>query len=283
MAYLNGAFLGYSTMQYQLNTIDPVSYNKVTIYGGQSIFDKFHIQNIILTNEQIQAINPTDNILWQPSTLLLADFDSTLDGGNIVYLPSALVGWKIYRKEVGSEISLLIGEMDAGNRTFVDYGVPAYRNFVYEIIPYTVNELGSPIVTNEIFTDFFGWYLMDYINPSIVYKFDLNLTSQEMSNETDVTIYETYTKKPVANIGDRDYLKGNVNCIAGAVNVNNTLYQPIDYLTDLRSFINNKKPKLLKSRKGNVWKVITYGMPEKFMDELNEQVSTISFNFCEVM
>ena len=44
-------------------------------------------------------------------------------------------------------------------------------NYIYEIIPYTGNELGSPIVTDEIFTDFFGYYLMNIDGTDNVYKF----------------------------------------------------------------------------------------------------------------
>lgn len=283
MTYLSGTFLGYSTLQYQQNLVSPISYNKVTLYGGQSIFSKFHIQNIALTNSQIQAIDPTNNILWQPSTILLANFNHTLDGGNIISLPSSLTGWLIYRKEVGSNISVLIAEVDVGISKYIDYSVAAYKNYLYEIIPYTSNELGSPLVSNEIYTDFYGWYLMNYENPEVVYKFDLNLSSQELSNEVDVTIHDTYMKKPVITIGKRDYLKGSISCIAGTINADGTLYNPIQYLEDLRSFINNGKHKTLKSRKGNVWKVITYGMPEKFFDEIGDQPVTIYFNFCEVM
>jgi hypothetical protein len=113
--------------------------------------------------------------------------------------------------------------------------------------------------------------------------FDLNLSSGDMSNETDVTIYEGYTQKSSIAIGNRDYLKGTISCIAGTVTTSNTLSQTVDYLDDLRAFINNKRAKYLKSRKGDVWKVVTWGMSVKYMDELSEQVATITFNFFEVI
>jgi len=285
MAFLNGTFLGYSTLQYQLNTIEPVSYNKVTLYGGESVFSKFHIQNKVLSEEEIKAINPTDNILWQPSTILLANFNHTLDGGNIIYLPSALIGWKVYRRDVSTDISTLIATVGTGISTYIDYGVSAYRTYIYEILPYTEGTIGAPLITNSIETNFFGWYLMPYdiaINGGKVFKFDFNLDSSDLSNEVDVKIYETYTKKPSVGMTDRDYLTGTISCIAGTINVDGTLYQPTDYISELRSFINNKKPKILKSRKGDVWKVVTYGMPQSFNDEVGEQITTITFNFSEV-
>lgn len=283
MAFLNGTFLGYSTMQYQPSIPSPISYNKITFYGGQSTFDKIHIQNIALTNTQIQAINPTDQILWQPTTLLLANFDAhTLDGGNIISLPSSLVGWKIYRRDTSTNISTLIATVSAGTTTYTDYGVSAYRNYIYELIPYTANALGSSLLTKSTYSDFYGWYLMDYNNPSTVYKFDLNLSSNEMVNETNVVIYDTYTQKPSIAIGNKDYFKGSISCITGTINTDGTIYQPVDYLDQLRSFINNKHTKLFKSRKGNTWKVITFGMNEKFMDDVGQQPVTITFNFSEV-
>ena len=283
MAFLSGTFLGYSTMQYQPPIPSPISYNKITLYGGQSIFDKVHIQNIALTNSEIQAIDPFAQILWKPTTLLLANFDAkTLDGGNIISLPSALVGWKIYRRDTSTDISTLIATVDAGTTTYIDYTIGAYRNYVYEIFPITTNEIGSPLVTDNTYADFYGWYLMHYDSPSTVYKFDLNLSSSELMNETNVVIYETYTQKPSVSMGNRDFIKGAISCIAGTINADGKLYQPVDYLNQLKSFINDKNVKLLKSRKGDTWKVITYGMNEKFMDEVSEQLVTITFNFSEV-
>ena len=284
MAFLNGTFLGYSFIQRQNNIPPKLSFTKVTLYGGQSIFDKLHIQNIALTNDQIKEINPNSQIKWGLNTILLSNFDTfTLDGGNVISLPSALVGWKIYRRDLSTNISTLIATILAGTKTYVDYEVAAYKNYQYELIPYTSDAQGSPIVTSNLYTDFFGWYLMDYDNPEVVYKFDLNLTSGELANEVNITEYETYTQKPVFAQGERDYIKGQISCIAGTINSEGNLYQPIDYLDDLRAFINSGRTKLLKSRKGHVWKVITYGMPQKMMDEVGEQPVNISFSFSEVM
>jgi hypothetical protein len=281
--YLKGAFLGYSTLQYQPSLPVPIPYNKITFYGGSTIIDKIHIQNIELTGAQVQAINPIDTISWQPTTVLLANFDTdTLDGGNIISLPDALVGWKIYRTDTSTNISTLINTIAPTEGDYIDYSVAAYKTYFYEIIPYTATTQGSPLTTASIYVDIFGWYLCDYDSPSIVYLFDLNLSSNQIENETNVTTYETYTQKPVYSIGQRNYIRGSISCIAGEILSDGTIYQPVDYLDDLRSFINNGKTKILKSRKGHVWKVITYGMPMKFMDNIGEQVTEISFNFSEV-
>ena len=282
MAYLNGTFLGYSTMQYQLNTIDPVSYNKVTLYGGQSIFSKVHIQNVALTNEQIQAINPTDDIIWKSSTLLLANFSHTLDGGNIVYLPSALVGWKIYRKEVGSEISVLIGTMDAGNSIFVDYAVSAYKNFTYEIIPYTGNELGSPIVTDEIYTDFFGYYLMNMDGTDNVYKFELEAKGSDYQNNENFVEYKSYTEFNSYAIGKSKFFNTSVSALFGTVNADGTFTQSSETLLQLRDFIQNGKLKYFKDKKGNIFAGLTHNYKQSVLDNgIQSQPFTISFDFVE--
>lgn len=279
MAFLNGTFLGYSAFETLVDS-PLLSFTKVTLYGGQSIFDKLHIKNIALTNDEIIAIDPTTKIKWGLNTNLLAEFDTgTLDGGNVISLPNALIGWKIYRRDLSNNISTLIAVVDAGIHTYVDYTVGTYKNYQYEFMPYNDDVLGSPLVTDVVNTNFFGWYLMNYNNPDVVYKFDLNFSSNQLSNETDITIYNTFVDKPSVGIGNRNYLKGSISCIAGSIIANGTLYQPIEYLDDLRNFINNQKPKMLKSRKGDVWKVTTDSMSIKYMDDIGEQPATITFNF----
>ena len=59
--------------------------------------------------------------------------------------------------------------------------------------------------------------------------------------------------------------------------------QSVEYLDILRAFINNGKPKILKSRKGHVLKVITYGYEASPLNSgILQQPYIVKFNFEQV-
>lgn len=283
MAFLNGTFLGYSSLQYQPPIPSPISYTKVTFYGGQSIFDKIHIQNIALTNTQIQAITPTDQITWQSTTILLANFDAhTLDGGNIISLPSALVGWKIYRRDTSTNISTLIATVTAGTTFYTDYGVATNKTVYYEIFPYTSSALGSPLKTNNVTTDYYGYYLMNIDATGNIYKFDLELQSSDYQNNENFVQYDTYTQYNSYAIGKRKFFSTSISALAGTITINNELSQDVSYLITLRDFIQNGKVKYFKDRKGNIFAGLTHNYRQKQLnDAISQQVFVVSFDFIE--
>lgn len=283
MAFLNGTFLGYSSLQYQPPIPSPISYTKVTFYGGQSIFDKIHIQNIALTNDQIQTIDPTAQISWKPTTLLLANFDTkTLDGGNIISLPSALVGWKIYRRDTSTDISTLIATVPSGTTSYTDYGVPTNKTVSYEIFPYTANELGSPVITSNITTNYYGYYLVNMDGTGNVFKFDLELQSGEYQNNEIFVQYETYTQYNAYAIGKRKFFSTSISALAGTIDANGNIVQSSDYLIELRDFIQNGKLKYFKDRKGNIFAGLTHNYRQKQLnDAVQQQVFVVSFDFIE--
>jgi len=282
--FLGGWLLGISTFDYAISSPQTRSYSKIKLYGGSTDFDRLHIYNTVKVASFISAIDPNISQAWTPDTILLAEFNHSLDGGNVINLPAALTGFQIYRKEAGSSTSTLLTTVPNGTLQYVDYTTQAYKTYSYEIVPITDTEIGSPLIPDTIYTDYFGWYLMDYDTPSTVYKFDLNIKSGTISNETDVTTYQNYTQKPSVAQGERNYIKGEISFMAGEISaVDGTLQQTSDYLTDLRTFINNQKPKLFKSRKGDVWKILTYGLNVSYTDEIEQQPAMVSFTFCEII
>lgn len=217
---------------------------------------------------------------WDDDTLLLALFNETLDGGNV--LGSAEINkWVIKRREIGgSGILKTIGQTPNVNTTkFTDYTVPSKREYEYQIFPESDNIIGNPLVTDTIKTDFYGWYLVGE-HEGIVYKFDMDLESGNIQNDTDVHEHETYTKYNAFSYGERDFIRGNIRVLAGTIK-DYQFEQDVDFLNELRAFINNGKEKLLKSRKGDIWRVRTNNFDVKYRDKYSQQIADISFNFVE--
>jgi hypothetical protein len=134
-------------------------------------------------------------------------------------------------------LSILIGKL-------------ANKSYIYNIFPSTINEIGEPLETSELTTDYYGWFLIDE-ETGTCYEFNLNTQSGEIQTETDFTEYKNYTKYPGFSIGDRKYIRGTVSAIVGEITVDGKLDQTTDYLDGLRDFILNGKEKLLKNPKGH--------------------------------
>lgn len=278
--YLNGYVLGVSYLSNTQSTPTKRAFSKITIHGNATI-DKLHVKEVVLSNEELLQLNFTGTRIWDSDTILLAEFEGALGAGNITNLVNPITQWEINRKEISETAFKKLGVVDGNKSTFTDWTTQANKEYVYNIFALTDTEVGEPLETESIKTDYYGWYLIDK-ESGISYEFNLNIQSGGIENVTDMAIYDGYTKYPSFSIGQRDYIKGSLSAIAGDILTNGKLYQPTDYLDDLRAFINNGKEKILKSRKGHIWNVMTTNYREApLSDDVQEQPYTISFDFIE--
>ena len=112
--FLGGTFLGLSNFQYVPVIPTPRAFKTVTIYGGNVMVDKLQIENYEMLDDDLADINILELGKWNPDTTLLScEFNNTLDGGNVVNLPSKVTDWKIYRREIGSDLLELITSLKA--------------------------------------------------------------------------------------------------------------------------------------------------------------------------
>ena len=285
-AYLSGTFLGL-TMLYNPNAqTEKSAYDKITLYGD-GIFDDVWIRNIEVTDEFINSLTIDNyNTVWDANTVFLADFDNqTLNAGNIQNLSSGITEFIINKRNVNDEVFTTIGTIentDAPGYSFVDYRVVVGESYEYQILPRTNNEVAEALLSQEIASDYYGWYLIDEEN-SVVYKFDIELDSNPLSMEYDQTEYQTYKTHNVFSQGNRNFLRGGMNAIIPeTIEVNGSFVQSINYMKQIQDFINNGKEKLLKSRKGDVFVVMTKsGVRSRFDDKIQEQPESISVEFTE--
>lgn len=283
MSYLSGTFLGYDTF----TSSPPIpyigGYSNIKLLGGRTIVDKLKIENIDIPLSDLLAINITDKLTWNPNTILLAEFENTLDGGNILNLPTSLTGWDIYRTEVGTNISKYLVSVSADTIEYIDYSISSNRTYYYEIFPTTSTTIGVPITTANAATSFYGYYLMDKDNTNgIVYKFDLNVTSSDYEIVEDFVEYQSYNQYNSYAIGDRKFYKTSISAIAGTINNNGQLLQSVDYLETLKDFIQNGKIKYFKDRKGKILSGLTHGYKEKILnDAIGEQIYLVNFDFIQ--
>lgn len=281
--FLSGSFIGVSVFQSIEGTNIPLrrAYSKVKIYGN-AIIDKLHIRNIELDNENIRNIVITDNLKWDINTLLMAEFENNLVGGNIANLVNPITQWQINRREVSGSTLEPLGDVDVGVNEFIDYTSQQGKNYVYSVYANSNTEQSEPLEADEISTDYFGYYLVDE-DQGMVYKFDLNIQSSAKQYNEDVTISKSYSKYPTISQGQSRYFSTKLTCICGTVDINGKLQQSINYIDNLCEFILNGKQKIFKTRRGEIYRIYTSNYSEQQLDDgIQEQIILISFDITEV-
>ena len=121
----------------------------------------------------------------------------------------------------------------------------------------------------------------------VSYIFNLELVSNAFGNEINYRRYDGYNKYSPFSFGDRDFLTGTIEAIVISnpcqINGSDDVNQTVEFLNELRAFINNGKEKILKSRKGHVLRVVTIDPNTPiWLDQIGEQLYKYSFSFSEV-
>lgn len=278
---LNGTFSGMSFLTNAVPVPIKQTYNKL-IVNGELIVDKIRVLDTLLTTTQIDNLLPTDEYNWTANTLMYAEFNDNMNAGNISGINTPIVAFDVFRREDGDIIFTKIDELPANAREYTDFAVVSDESYSYRFYARTETEIANPISIGPILTDFYSWSLTNPITQE-VYLFDLNVSSGAIQNNSDMYVYNNmYTEKPKVSFSDKKYISGSLNAMAGAANCDGTLYYPRDYLDRLNNFINDKNPKYLKSRRGDIWVVMTNNFNYKYVDEIGEQLANISFDFVEV-
>jgi len=130
--FLSGLFLGVNYFQNVAGTPSPVKkiYDSIQIFGGATI-DKLQIENIEIDNETLTNIAISDRLIWNPTTILLAEFENNLIAGNVANLDSPVTQWQISRRESNSSVLKILGTVDVGVTEFVDFS--CQQNKIYEL------------------------------------------------------------------------------------------------------------------------------------------------------
>lgn len=217
---------------------------------------------------------------------------------------------------------------------FIDYGV--YNNEYYDYVVIlkqqdltTDSHLGNMEYTyseSRCKTSFNGWILVDIEKDDIsdsyyvsdqVWNFKYNLESQDLTQNTSVSKWDTLGKYANVYVGQKNYISSGLTCLLGDVGTyytyngdkfkenfgyfeqsfesvdyddiyniisNEVLTNNIDKYLDWKTFNSNGNPKLLKDYKGNIWIVQIMENPTvKNADNSKEQIYTISFSWVEIM
>jgi len=249
-------------------------------FTGKILLDNMRANNKSMTLAEINTIPKTTPQLWGTDTNWLANFDNSLEGGNIDNsIP--IIGWRLKRRKLTDDLFVTMRDFAKETREFTDRTPVNNTEYIYSVYSLSAEGEGLGLEGNAT-VNFFGWYLIDNATGAW-FKFDAGwdgLETDEIQTIQDIYIYKNFSKKPVVSYGAQDYRQGKITAVPYLyTDCNLVINKPT--LDSLRLFITNKTSKILKNSFGDILIVNTYEFKSKFQDKISAQPYQISFNWIE--
>lgn len=256
--------------------------------SGIADFRYIWIKEAALTQQEYESLLDVDAVpVWDDTTLMLALFQNNLRAGNI---ESAVpvTGWIIYSVENGSSFLKPIRTVEAGTNTFVDYSIKNETGVVYYVFPVFGDKIGAAASSNMVVPNWWDWFLIvcdrtgdDSYYHLKTYRFDLDVSSGSMANNTSFNELQNFTKYAKVQNSFSNYWSGTLSAYIG--NCANTYEDTVAQMEELKSLSTDGKDKFLKDRKGNFWKVrLNSAVSQKINDEYVEQAVVVTLGWMEI-
>lgn len=270
------------------------SYNKATLYG-QSYVDYLWVKNKVDTQTEIDStLGNTYKPTWDDNTLLLANFDDTLGGGNIPSLTDNILYWQIYRKKPEDTALTFICKVPASQYKLVDFNVLNNTEYQYTIFAETETTISAPFEqVGYINTHWWNWSLVGlqesettdlyYADSENIWLFDTELNSSSLDQNISKYVMDNFTRYPSVSSGLKNYMTGSITAYLSNVDIQAGKYEDtVAQYNAFVEFIAQPTPKLLRDRKGNGWIVSTTDANAQYIDESPQQITRVSFGFTQL-
>lgn len=269
-----------------------LSYNKATLYGN-SIVDYVWIKNYVAEQSEIDTVSAyTYSPQWDDTTLMLAPFNSDINGGNVVGLSDNVIAWQIYKRKPDDSVFTFVAKVPAAQYKVSDFNVLNNDEYQYTIFAETENYISAPLEQKDfVKASWWNWSIVGlndsgtnglyYADSDNIWLFDTMLTSSGFDQNIDKYIVENFTQFPKISSGKKNYLSSSITAFLN--NIKDGRYvDTVEQYNRFVDFIAQPTPKLLRDRKGNGWVVSTMGNNMRYIDESVEQITQISFNFVQL-
>ena len=279
-----------------------MAYNKITLYGKQTC-DYLYIQTDKPESDAFSYVDDEPSE-WNDTTSLYANFnndESRLSAGNSTIVGS-ISGYEVYRRKYNESNAEYIGTVsdngDGENISdmMIDYAVKNGVEYVYYLFPNVdTTESGtqvSPVITKQLAIDVPYWslFIVDETDEENVFyldkmfKFELNLQIDDMSNNAQVSISQNFTKYPTVQYGASNYWSGSLSSLCGFISANCVDYvQNVNMINELKSISSDTRRKFLKDTAGNLWEVNVSAPINIATENMSLQdVKTWKFSWIEV-
>lgn len=252
------AICGYDFCR-DINSLNPsplndASYNLTRLENG--VFSHWYV-----TRDVDSPYTSQEPDVWDYLTIMDANFNGTLQAGNIDYLLQNVDGIKIKRRILGEFdwITLKYIDMDelSESLSFVinDYFNQNGVEYEYAFVPVTEGIEGN-YISNTIESKFNGVFICD---ADTIYKFYAGVSYGNGERVQKIGVFEPLGKKYPVIVSnallnyEKGYFEGTV------INddfLDTRVLKNLDMVKErkqLLDFLTNKKAKILKDWNGNIW------------------------------
>jgi hypothetical protein len=303
MATENGYLIGSETIF--TSNIIPQPYVGFK-FNGNCIIDSIMIRNYTQTDKQILSDSVTIGVEpdWTPDVLFLASMNHTVDASNITGMTVMPTKWSLYRHEINGDVLRKVCDVDMSIQSWIDYKVESGgKRYEYYLYAENDEQISSPVITDEIQPQFYGYFLIDCVkadsnNPldnemTDVFMFDLNLTQDKVTVNNDFTSLKTYNRFDQTVIGNRNFkTSGFTSLLMPKTEIGEYDFEGqtvwAEFLDKLQVFLHNKQMKYLKDTTGKILKVTTEGSNSTFdyqlgnVDVNGQQIMNVSVVWQEI-
>lgn len=279
-----------------------MAYNKITLCGKQTC-DYLHIQTDAPGEGAFSYVDD-EPAEWSDTTLLYANFnneESRLSAGNSTIVGS-ISGYEVYRRKYNESIAEYVGTVQNNDDdknisdVMIDYAAKNGVEYVYYLFPnWDTIESGtqlSPFVTKQLALDAPYWslFIVDETDEENVFyldkmfKFELNLQVDDMTNNAQVSISQNFTKYPTLQYGASNYWSGSLSSLCGFIASNCVDYvHNTNMVEELKSITSDTRRKFLKDMSGNLWEVnVSAPISISTENAALQNVKTWKFSWVEV-
>lgn len=252
------------------------------------------VQNVSITNGIFDRLFLTRNIYeqaevfpgWDYDTIFDARFNGDLTAGNIAYAIGQISSIRVKRKRADSFSWITLFEIPIHGTEdlfFERYDRYAANGVKYEyaLVPVIGTQEGY-VNKNEITPQFVGCFIYEKENG---YVTDLEISKGTISRHKETNTVTTLSGKYpfVINNGESDYDSGSFSMMFLPKDATKeyTTEGGYRYREEIKDFLNDGKPKILKLTDGRTWMVMIVGSIEEDNSYVENCVHT-SFSWVEV-
>lgn len=280
-------FIGYNFFgdKHSLDSAPSMVDNITSIKLTNAIYDHMNITRN--TSAEISTTIPTE---WDYDTVMDADFNGNLNGGNVDFLVEEISAIKVKRREKGAFDWLTLETVPINKAEDLDFVFNDNLNkygveYEYAFVP-ILNDIEGDYIINSIMSTFRGVFIGDV---STIYKFLYEVDYGTNVRQQQVGTFQVLGKQfpvIVAN-GLMNYETGQFSALVLNDDFEETRQidpqATTEKLNTIKDYLSDKKPKFLKDNNGNMWLIIvTANLNTTYKSSTNNSIPTIGFDWTQI-
>lgn len=276
------AFAGPDALSSAPSQVDNITKTRIT----NAIFDHVNI-----TRDTDLTFNTNKPDGWTFDTILDANLNGNLQGGNVDFQITQISSFKIKRRKKGDFTWITIAEIEINgdpekaNFTVIDslniYGV----DYEYALVP-MMGDVEGEYIINSIVSDFNGVFICD-IDTIFRFYYDVQYGTNARNQESAVFKPLGRQYPVVVSNGLQSYDSGTVSGTIINDSFDDTGVLNVTEITKkkklIKDFLTNRKAKILKDWNSNAWLLMVTSSPQiTYESNSGMRIPTVQFDWVEI-